>query len=88
LFKNEINNGQPTLGLIDKLSSDQVVAHRIMKINDVLRKNPEYGRSQTIDYMHQVVSENEKVIIDHKKTTDKLRSIISDLQNFLNDVSF
>jgi hypothetical protein len=66
--------------LAEKIGLDQRIAANIQRGREQSSKNPQYGRFQSLDYLHEVASLNERQLDNLWGTVQKLRQMLQRLQ--------
>lgn len=69
------------LALSENVVRDEQMAEQVNRRYDILTKNPQFGRSQTVEYLHTIISEHENNLINYKNTIAKVEETLQSLMN-------
>ncbi|KAL3120681.1 hypothetical protein niasHT_007973 [Heterodera trifolii] len=64
-----------------KLGLDQRIAHNVQRTRDNLAKNPQFGRVHSVDFLHEVATQNDQSLAEQCETVEKLRKLLDRLRN-------
>lgn len=57
------------------------MAEQVNRRYEVLTKNPQFGRSQAVEYMHTIASEHERNLIESEAVITKVEETLRSLMD-------
>lgn len=63
------------------MARDDQMAEQVNRRYEMLTKNPQYGRAQSIEYMHTIVTEHEKLLSENEATIAKVEDMLRNLMD-------
>uniref|UniRef100_A0A915E6S1 Uncharacterized protein n=1 Tax=Ditylenchus dipsaci TaxID=166011 RepID=A0A915E6S1_9BILA len=66
--------------LTEKVTKDYRMAAQVLHRHQALTKDPQYGRMQAMEYMHDVAGQHEQNLDEYEVTLDRLEQLLNGIQ--------